>query len=307
LSGVARGVLSGAFIKLLLPAPAARVPPLEDALVEAGALAVSVASGDERTPRFAEPGEADAGLWPDCVVEGLFDAEVDLDAVLAVLAAAGFDPAGARRELLADQDWQTRWREQFVPLEFAGGLWVVPSWHEVPAGARLHLTLDPGMAFGTGTHPTTGLCLDWLGTEPALRGARVLDYGCGSGILAIAARRLGAMRAVGVDIDPAALAVARENAALNGCADVGFVGPDELAAERFDLLVANILLNPLIALAPTLLSRLAPGGLIGLSGLLAGQIEAALAAYSAHVDFEPPRIRGEWAFLAGRHRQSALQ
>lgn len=296
--------MSEAWIKLALPAPAARVPGLEDALVEAGALAVSVEARDDATPRFAEPGEPEAELWPDCVVEGLFEIEADVDAVLATLAAAGYEVGGARRELLADQDWQTRWREQFAPLEFAGGLWVVPSWHAVPAGARLHITLDPGMAFGTGTHPTTGLCLDWLGGEPAVRGARVLDYGCGSGILAIAALRFGAARVVGVDIDPLALDVARENAALNDCAAVDFMLPAALPASdrdgTFDVLVANILLNPLVALAPEFDSRLAPGGLIGLSGLLAEQVDAALAAYAPRFIFDPPVIRGDWAFLGGR-------
>lgn len=294
--------MSEAWIKLLLPATAARVPALEDALLEAGALAVSVEARDDRTPRFAEPGEPESELWPDCIVEGLFEVAVDVDAVLATLAAAGFDPAGARRELLADQDWQTRWREQFAPLEFAGGLWVVPSWHAVPAGARLHITLDPGMAFGTGTHPTTGLCLDWLGGEPAVRGASVLDYGCGSGILAIAAQRFGAARVVGVDIDPQALEVARGNAAANGCTGIEFVLPAELAPGRFDVLVANILLNPLVALAAEFDARLVPGGRIGLSGLLAEQIDAALEAYAPHCEFDPPVIRGGWAFLGGRKR-----
>ena len=292
--------MSDAWIKLALPAPDKGVSALEDALVEAGALAVSVEAFDDSTPRFASPGVAETELWPNCIVEGLFEAGVDIDAVLAALAAAGFAVTGARRELLADQDWQTRWREQFKPLRFAGDLWVVPSWCEVPAAARHYITLDPGMAFGTGTHPTTGLCLDWLGADARPAGRSVLDYGCGSGILAIAARRHGAARVVGVDIDPEACVVARENAALNGCPDLGFLLPHELPPGAFDVLVANILLNPLLMLAGEFATRVVPGGCIGLSGLLVEQVDAALAAYAPHFAMDPPVVRGEWAFISGR-------
>lgn len=294
------GLLSNAWIKLAMPAPDKGVPALEDALVAAGALAVSVEALDDTTPRFAQPGVAETDLWPNCVVEGLFEADTDIDAVLAALAAAGFDLAGARRELLADQDWQTRWREQFKPLQFAGGLWVVPSWHDVPAGARHYITLDPGMAFGTGTHPTTGLCLDWLGSDAQPAGRSVLDYGCGSGILAIAARRHGAARVVGVDIDPEALIVARENAALNACPDLEFLLPQALPGGTHDVLVANILLNPLLMLASDLAARVVPGGCIGLSGLLVEQADTALEAYAPYFEMDPPVVRGEWAFISGR-------
>lgn len=292
--------MSDAWVKLALPATDVAVPALERAFEDAGALAVSVEALDDSAPRFAEPHYADTSLWPNCLVEGLFPAATDIDAVLAALAAAGNDVSQARRELFADEDWQSRWRQQFSPLEFGGGLWVVPTWHEVPAQARQHIRLDPGMAFGTGTHPTTGLCLDWLGRDLALAGHSVLDYGCGSGILAIAAQKHGAGRIVGVDIDPQACVVARENAALNDCAQIPFVLPSALGAERFDVLVANILLNPLIALAAEFESRLEAGGRIGLSGLLAVQIDAAMAAYAPRFKMDPPVVRGEWAFLSGR-------
>lgn len=291
--------MSGAWLKLALPATDLAVPALEQAFEDAGALAVSVEALDDSSPRFAEPQYADPSLWPNCLVEGLFEADTDLDALLALLAAAGTDVSGARRELLADEDWQSRWRQQFSPLRFAGDLWVVPTWHAVPAAARHHIRLDPGMAFGTGTHPTTGLCLDWLGGLP-LAGRAVIDYGCGSGILAIAAQRHGAARIVGVDIDPQACVVARENAALNGCNDIDFVLPRSLPPAQFDVLVANILLNPLIALAGEFDARLATGGRIGLSGLLAEQIDAAMTVYAARFKMDPPVVRGEWAFLSGR-------
>ncbi len=294
--------MSDAWIKLALPATDVAVPALEQAFTDAGALAVSVEALDDSSPRFAEPNYADPSLWPDCLVEGLFPPEVDVDALLAALNAAGTDVSGARRELLADQDWQLRWRQQFLPLVFGGELWVVPTWHEVPAGARHFIRLDPGMAFGTGTHPTTGLCLDWLGRDLALAGKSVLDYGCGSGILALAAVRHGAARVAGVDIDPQACGVAHENAALNDCPDVDFILPRDLPAGSYDVLVANILLNPLIALAGEFDRRVAPGGVIGLSGLLAGQIDSAMAAYTPRFNMTPPVIRGEWAFISGRKR-----
>ncbi len=291
--------MSDAWIKLALPAADCAVPALERAFEEAGALAVSVEALDDSTPRFAEPQYADPGLWPDCLVEGLFAADADIDAVLARFAAAGIDIGRARRELFADEDWQARWREQFAPLHFADDLWVVPTWHPIPAGATHVIRLDPGMAFGTGTHPTTGLCLDWLG-GCGLAGKSVLDYGCGSGILALAARRHGATRVAGVDIDAQALLVARENAMQNDCADLPFLLPSALGAEPYDVLVANILLNPLIALAPEFDARLVPGGRIGLSGLLAVQIDAAMTAYAARFKMDPPVVRGEWALLSGR-------
>jgi len=293
--------LSDAWIKLALPAPEAEVPALERAFEDTGALAISVEALDDSAPRFAEPQYAEPGLWPNCLVEGLYTADTDLDAVLAQFAAAGIAIAGARRELLADEDWQTRWREQFSPLGFAGELWVVPTWHAIPVGATRVIRLDPGMAFGTGTHPTTGLCLDWLGGM-GLAGKSVLDYGCGSGILAIAARRHGATRVVGIDIDAQALLVARENAALNACADLPFEQPAALVSERFDVLVANILLKPLIALAPEFDARVASGGSIGLSGLLAEQVDAAMTVYAERFKMDPPVLRGEWAFLSGRKR-----
>lgn len=292
--------MSDAWLKLAVPAADLAVPALEQALEEAGALAVSVEALDDTHPRFSTPGLPEPALWPDCVVEGLFPATLDADALLAALAAAGCDVTGARRELLGDEDWQFKWREHFVPLAFAGDLWVVPSWHQVPAAARRYITLDPGMAFGTGTHPTTGLCLDWLGGEAAPAGKSVLDYGCGSGILAIAAARHGARHIVGVDIDPDACTVARDNARHNGCEAIDFVLPAMLAPGVFDVLVANILLNPLLGLVDEFASRLVPGGRIGLSGLLAEQVDFALAAYGTRFKMNPPELRGEWAFLSGR-------
>ena len=294
--------MSEAWLKLRLPAADHEVEPLEDALLDQGALSVSVSARDDTTPRFQTPGEPEPALWANCEIEALFEVSTDPLAVLAALAADAHPVAGAHYEVLAERDWQQNFRQQFSPRRFAGDLWVVPTWHEPPAEARHIITLDPGMAFGTGTHPTTGLCLDWLGQLPELAGASVLDYGCGSGILAIAAARLGATRVIALDIDPEACRVARENAQQNGCDFIEMVLPAALPAGQFDVLVANILLNPLLALASQLADLVKPGGQIGLSGLLAEQAEIALAAYAPWFDLNPPEYREEWAFVGGRRR-----
>ena len=297
--------MSEAWLKVCLPAADRDVPRLEDSLLALGALSVAVAARDDTTPRFSTPGEPEPALWANCEVEALFDVGLDPLALLAALDEAGFVVGEARHEVLADRDWQQSFRQQFTSRCFAGDLWIVPTWHAPPAGARHVITLDPGMAFGTGTHPTTGLCLDWLGGLGALAGARVLDYGCGSGILAIAAARLGAGQVVGLDIDPEACVVARDNAAQNQCPTIDIVLPGALPAGSYDVLVANILLNPLLALAATLATLVRPGGHLGLSGLLAEQVPAAIAAYAPWFELEAPVLREEWAFIGGRRRAAS--
>ena len=298
--------MSEAWLKIVVPASDTEVAALEDALLERGALSVSVAARDDLTPRFHTPGEPEPALWAHCEVEALFDAATDGQALLAALQHAGFARLGARYEMLADEDWQQRFRQQFAPMRFAGDLWVVPSWHQPPPGARHVIALDPGMAFGTGTHPTTALCLDWLGEAAGVAGASVLDYGCGSGILAIAAARLGAASVFGLDIDPEACKVAQANARENACPGIQFGLPEALLPDqRFDVLVANILLNPLLALSSALAARLTTGGRIGLSGILVEQLTDLEAAYAPWFELDPPRQREEWAFLSGRRRAEA--
>ncbi len=275
------------------------VAALEDLLEDTGALAVSCAGHDD-TPVFDAQDGSEPPLWPLCEVEGLFPADADTQVVLARCAAEGIVSTAVRCEPVGDQDWQHVWRDQFQPLCFGGELWVCPSWHRPPADAALVITLDPGMAFGTGTHPTTGLCLEWLVQRAAVADKRVLDFGCGSGILALAAARLGAQRIVAVDIDPAACEVARENAARNDCARLEIMRPDELGDARFDIIVANLLLKPILALRDTFAARLAPGGAIALSGLLGSQVDAVRAAYASVFDLTTTELRGEWALLGGR-------
>lgn len=294
--------MSEAWLKLTVPVADREVARLEDLLLDLGALSVAVAARDDLTPRFHTPGEPEPALWANCEVEGLFDVATDPLLLLASIAAHALPVAGAAHEVLADRDWQQSFRQQFAPREFTGNLWVVPSWHTPPAGARHVITLDPGMAFGTGTHPTTGLCLDWLGSLAELRGASVLDYGCGSGILAIAAARLGARRVIGLDIDPGACEVARENALANDCGDIDMVLPGQLPAGTYDVLIANILMNPLLELAATLAGLIVAGGAIGLSGLLVEQAEAVRKAYARWFDLDPTATREDWAFISGRRR-----
>jgi ribosomal protein L11 methyltransferase len=286
------------------------VDAMSDALLDAGALSVSVEDAEADTareqPLYGEPG-ADAAppAWRCNRVRVLIARDAGPDQVLAQAAATlGIDaPAIDATREIADADWVRLTQAQFEPIA-VGRLWIVPTWHEPPDPLAPTVRLDPGIAFGTGSHPTTRLCLTWL--ERNLRpGASVLDYGCGSGILAIAAARLGAGDVVGTDIDPQALEAARRNSDLNGV-PARYTAPDGLAAlpaRRFDVVVANILASPLMLLAPSLAARVAPLGSIVLSGVLERQAEAVIAAYrgaDAALALAVWRRDGEWVCIVGR-------
>jgi ribosomal protein L11 methyltransferase len=285
-----------------LPAQAAEA--LSDALLEHGALSATVedaAAGtlDER-PVFDEPGER-AGGWTRGRVTALIDPEVDAAALLAAAAAdAGIAPPGFALEDVAETDWVRAAQDQFAPIRVSQRLWIVPSWHTPPDPDALVVVLDPGLAFGTGSHPTTLLCLQWLERQvtPA---SVVLDYGCGSGILAIAAMRLGARTATGVDIDPDAVAAAEANAARNGVAARFLTSAARLDVHA-DLVVANILANPLQVLAPVLASHCRPGGRIALAGILDAQAERVVAAYREWFDLAPAGRADGWVGLEGVRR-----
>lgn len=288
---------------LSLPAREDEIPALESALEGLGALAITLEALEDQA-LFDLLDGSESPLWSRCQVEALFPAAVDIEAMIAELAAAGFPALGARHRLLADQDWQAAFRAHFQPLQF-GELWVVPGWHEPPPGARQVLRLDPGMAFGTGTHPTTALCLSWLAEQQCSAHTRVLDYGCGSGILALGAVRLGAGQVTAVDIDPAACEVARENAARNACETLhiglpGTLSPPDTAAGQFDLILANLLLQPILLLRDEFARRLPEGGRIALSGILVEQVPRVVAAYQTLFTFESPRVQGDWALLDGQ-------
>ncbi len=280
--------------------------PLSDALLEAGALSVSLEDADagtvDETPLFGEPGHPSAELWPHSIAVALLDETADAAALLAEAAArAGIPMPGEWAvEAVAEQDWVRLTQSQFDPIPISSRLWIVPTWHAAPDDSAINLKLDPGLAFGTGSHPTTRLCLRWL-DEHLAGGEAVLDYGCGSGILAIAAARLGAARVDGVDIDAQAVMSARDNAALNGVA-AWFGLPGELAPGEYDVLVANILTNPLKGLAPLLTGRVRCGGRLVLSGILAEQAEDVMAVYRPAFDFDPPASDEGWVRLSGTRR-----
>jgi ribosomal protein L11 methyltransferase len=285
---------------------------LSDALMEAGALSVSVEDADEGTdqekPLFGEPGmEPTEAAWEHSRVVALTDVDADQAEIVAQAAAAiklAKVPSFTTRPV-ADEDWVRLTQSQFAPIHIGKNIWVVPSWHEAPDPDGLILELDPGLAFGTGSHPTTRLCMEWLEAHPA-PGKSVLDYGCGSGILAMVAKKMGAGDVAGVDIDPQAIESAKDNAQRNSC-EITYYLPDQLAtakpehaAGRFDTVVANILSSPLKLMAPMLSGRVAPGGALILSGVLARQAEEVAEAYAPFIKLGVWAEQDGWVALHGR-------
>ena len=293
------------FVALRFDASAAAAEAWSDALLDAGALSIDVsdprAGTANESPLYGEPGEAVAQRWTLSRVVALFAADADWQSALRDAAQALAQPVPPHETFpVADQDWVRQTQAQFGPIEIAHGFWIVPSWSAVPEPGAISLRLDPGLAFGTGSHPTTRLCLEWL-HETLSGGESVLDYGCGSGILAIAAAKLGAGRVVGVDVDPQAVRASDSNARRNDVTAV-FVEPDALPPATNDVVVANILANPLILLAPALAQRVAVGGRIALSGILEEQADSVIAAYVRW--FTLARWRGSegWVLLAGERK-----
>ena len=292
---------------LALLAPAAAVDALSDLLAdELDALAVSIedadAGSDTEQPLFDEPGVAAAGTWTHARVSALFADEARATAAAAAVAANG---SGEVRVVaiaaVEDHDWVRLTQAQFGPCRITEAFWIVPTWSEVPSEARQVIRLDPGRAFGTGTHPTTRMCLRWIARHGSSAHAvwpRALDYGCGSGVLAIAASRFGAGRVDAVDIDPAAIEATRANALSNGVALAA--GAPECALGPYALVLANILAAPLTVLAPLLSALTAPGGVLVLSGVLARQADALRAAYSSWLDLAVEAEEGGWILLVGR-------
>jgi len=273
-----------------------------DALLEAGALSVEAVDAHAGTPEevavYGEPGSLGAARWPVIRLTALFSEATDPERALARAAAAlGESLPAYSTATTPGGDWVRKTQAQFTPIRVTDRLWIVPSWCTPPDAVAVNITLDPGLAFGTGAHPSTLLCLRWL-AENLWRGASVLDYGCGSGILAIAAAKLGAARVTGIDIDPQAVATSRGNAAANGVvADFG--SPEELPPETVDVALANILANPLELLAPLLAARVRVDGSIVLSGILEAQAGAVAAAYERWFNIEPWGMADGWVALAG--------
>ena len=281
--------------------------PLSDALMEAGALSVDVSDADAGTaterPIFDEPGGAPAPGWARARVSALFAIQADVPRALAQAFDAAGVPSSSAYEIgrVEDDDWVRRTQAQFTPQEVAPGLWIVPSWHALPDPGATNVVLDPGLAFGTGTHPTTRLCLRWLATR-VRGGESLIDFGCGSGILAIVAMKLGAGSASGVDIDPQAVTAARDNARRNEVTANFVAAADHLPGDgntRADIVVANILAQPLIVLAPLIAEATAPGGRIALSGILVEQAAEVREAYGAWYDFGPEVEEEGWVLVSG--------
>lgn len=290
--------------EVTLPVSEEQADALSDALLELGALSVSVEDrfGDTEQEQalYGEPGmPAPKGAWAQSLLRVLFADEAQADAALAALLAADALPdlQDVRQATVEDQDWVRLTQSQFQPVSIADALWIVPSWHTPPDTSAPVIRLDPGLAFGTGTHPTTRLCLEWLARQP-LQHKSVLDYGCGSGILAIAAAKFGAAQVVGVDIDPDAVQSTRANAAENQVAVQAGL-PDSVADDRFDVVVANILSAPLKLLAPAIAARVRPAGALVLSGILERQAEELIAAYAPYAALQIDRSLEGWVCLAG--------
>lgn len=290
------------WLQLRLAITPEQAPTYEDALLDVGAVSVTFMDAEDQ-PIF-EPDLGTTPLWSHTHLLALFEADTDADALVAHLQLLTDGALPEHQiERIEDQDWERIWMDGFAPMRFGQRLWIVPSWHEAPQPDAVNLLLDPGLAFGTGTHPTTSLCLQWLDAQP-LEGCSVLDFGCGSGILAIAALLLGAPRAVGTDIDPQALEASRDNAQRNGIADERFPVylPADLPQEPADVVVANILAGPLVSLAPQITSLVKPGGRLALSGILAEQADEVRAAYAADFDLDPTAVQDGWVRISGVRR-----
>ena len=291
------------YLALRFDVTAADAEAWSEALLDAGALSVDVSdpfAGTAReTPMFGEPGAPPSSMWETSRVVALFAGDDDVDAAIARGAdRAGLAVPACETYPVADEDWVRKTQSQFGPIEIAPDFFIVPTWSGVPRSDAINLRLDPGLAFGTGSHPTTRLCLRWL-RESIRGGESVLDYGCGSGILAIAAARLGAADVTGVDVDPQAIRASAANAASNGVA-ARFARPEALGDGRFGIVVANILANPLVLLAPALCARVAAGGAIALSGVLVEQTDAVRAAYAPWFTLAAVRADEGWVLLASR-------
>jgi len=304
-----------AWLTLIVDTDAEHAEALSDALLEHGALSVDLLDADADTPDeqaiFGEPGEPPPGVWQHNRVSALFDADRDVAKILRAAAnSIGLTQLPVHSiTTLDDQDWVRLTQSQFEPIRISNRLWIVPSWHTPSDPDAINIVLDPGLAFGTGSHPTTRLCLRWLDNN-LQGGESVLDYGCGSGILAIAALKLGAASALGVDVDAQAVIASRDNAVANQVEQAEFYLPNacpepsrrDAPKATYDLVVANILTNPLRLLAPLLAAATKQGGQIVLSGIHEAQAEDVMNIYQQWFDLNAPIFEDGWTCLSGRKR-----
>jgi len=294
-----------AWVSLKIEAQDNTADLISDTLMELGALSAIIEDANAETideqPIFGEPGDPPPGIWQQNLVSALFDDGVDIDAVIADLQAqTKLSGLNYTTEIIQEQDWVRATQSQFDPIRITDTLWIVPTWHDSPNPDAINIILDPGLAFGTGSHPTTHLCLAWL-TQTVKPGQSVLDYGCGSGILAIAAKKLEAGKVVGVDIDPQAIQSSLYNAEQN-YVNADFYPASDYQSAEFDIVVANILSSALSVLAPALARSCKAGGKIALSGILREQESAVSGIYAEWFDMETPQYMDSWVLLTGTRK-----
>jgi len=291
-----------AWVSLKIEAQDNNADLISDTLMELGALSAIIEDANAETideqPIFGEPGDPPPGIWQQNLVSALFDEGVDVAAVIQALQqTAKLGALNYTTETIQEQDWVRATQSQFDPIKITDTLWIVPTWHESPNPDAINIVLDPGLAFGTGSHPTTHLCLAWL-TKTVSAGSSVLDYGCGSGILAIAAKKLGADEVVGTDIDTQAIQSSLYNAEQNQV-EAEFYDANQYQSKEFDIVVANILSSALSVLAPALAKSCKAGGKIALSGILREQEVAVSAIYAEWFDMSAPQHMDAWVLLTG--------
>ncbi|CDG00172.1 50S ribosomal protein L11 methyltransferase [Avibacterium paragallinarum] len=292
-----------AWVQIRINSTNQQAESLSDYLEEIGSVSVTFMDSQD-TPIF-EPLLGETRLWGNTDVIALFDAETEMQQIVHQLKSAGYlsEDTAYKIEQIEDKDWEREWMDNFHPMQFGKRLWICPSWREVPDENAVNVMLDPGLAFGTGTHPTTALCLEWLDSLD-LNGKTVIDFGCGSGILAIAALKLGAKSAIGIDIDPQAILASRNNAEQNGVSDhlQLFLAKDAPQDLQADVVVANILAGPLKELSPTISQLVKPQGQLGLSGILETQAQSVCEAYEAVFSLDPVAVREEWCRITGKNK-----
>jgi ribosomal protein L11 methyltransferase len=289
-----------AWLLLKIQANEQNADAISDRLLELGALSASIedAQADTHAEQaiFGEPGDPPPGIWEKNIVTAMFDESINLNTLLLNLQTiTKIERFNYSTEIIAEQDWVRATQAQFDPIQITDKLYIVPTWHEAPDSEAINIILDPGLAFGTGSHPTTHLCLEWL-TKQKL--TSVLDYGCGSGILAIAAKMLGANKVIGVDIDEQAIIASEYNAQQNQV-NILFYDANTFSYDTFDIVIANILSSALMVLAPALANYCKSGGQLALSGILEAQTDALILRYSEWFDMNPPEQMDAWILLTG--------
>jgi ribosomal protein L11 methyltransferase len=293
-----------AWLLLKIQATEQNADLISDALMNIGALSASIEDANAETATeqaiFGEPGDPPPGIWQQNIVTAMFDEQTDVNQVISNLKLATKIPEFQfNTEIIAEQDWVRATQAQFEPIKITDKLWIVPTWHTAPNADAINIVLDPGLAFGTGSHPTTHLCLEWLTQQSNL--GSVLDYGCGSGILAIAAKKLGACPVSGVDIDSQAIVSSNYNAQQNQV-EIDFFDANAFTHQTFDIVVANILSSALMVLAPALAKYCKTGAKLALSGILEPQSEALIARYSEWFNMDSPTQKDAWILLTGTKR-----